>query len=323
MTEPLTVLNVPLHILENIVSATGTANSGTTISSNRWVGCIATFKAPLLPFRLQCLQYNYHLECYFYSFDVWSDWYKLLWVGSSSGTAVPNGEPVVLQYSTSSSGPWTTAATVNTVVGLALLAGRLLLLLRGILTFSRLILLRLLLVIMFGRLLRSSQQTMYYLTVTSAYGTTSGSSYYTSGSTEPFSVNTPMFGGTGVQYTLTSWSGSGSGAYSGSSSSSSVTMNNPITETATWQTQYQVTFSSSGLGGDATGSLVSFGVSGGHIPVLLVRLVRLAGSSGLIAVQRLPMSLPIRLRAAPVATSMCLTVLLAWVLASLFLVLTR
>ena len=33
---------------------------------------------------------------------------------SSSGTAVPNGVPVVLQYSTSASGPWTDVATANT-----------------------------------------------------------------------------------------------------------------------------------------------------------------------------------------------------------------
>jgi flagellin-like protein len=35
----------------------------------------------------------------------------------TSGTAVPNGAPVVLQYSASTSGPWTTATTVNTAGG--------------------------------------------------------------------------------------------------------------------------------------------------------------------------------------------------------------
>ena len=88
----------------------------------------------------------------------------------------------------------------------------------------------------------------YELTVTSAYGSTSGQGWYNAGVSVPFSVNTPVSGGTGVQYALTSWSGSGTGAYSGSSSSSSVTMNNPITEMANWQTQYQVTFAVSGGG---------------------------------------------------------------------------
>jgi len=88
----------------------------------------------------------------------------------------------------------------------------------------------------------------YELTVTSAYGSTSGQGWYNAGVSVPFSVNTPVSGGTGVQYVLTSWSGSGTGAYSGSSSSSSVTMNNPITETANWQTQYQVTFAVNGGG---------------------------------------------------------------------------
>ena len=37
--------SISVAYLENFVSATGTANSGTTVSSSRWVGCIATFKA--------------------------------------------------------------------------------------------------------------------------------------------------------------------------------------------------------------------------------------------------------------------------------------
>ena len=35
-------------------------------------------------------------------------------------------------------------------------------------------------------------ETQYLLLVSSAYGTTSGSGYYAAGSTEPFSVNTPV-----------------------------------------------------------------------------------------------------------------------------------
>ena len=113
LTATLTVLQCQSHILQEIVSATGTANSGTTISSNQWVGCIATFKA---------------------AYNVLSTTTALSTISttpltpgqtgvsfsgsvSSSGTAVPSGEPVVLQYSTSSSGPWTTAASVTTGTG--------------------------------------------------------------------------------------------------------------------------------------------------------------------------------------------------------------
>ena len=107
----------------------------------------------------------------------------------------------------------------------------------------------------------------YELTVTSAYGSTSGQGWYNAGVSAPFSVNTPVSGGTGVQYALTSWSGSGTGAYSGSSSSSSVTMNNPITETANWQTQYQVTFAVIGGGSTIpTGSNVW--ENAGSLPIL-------------------------------------------------------
>ena len=39
-----TGVSTSVAYLENIVSTTGTASSGTTISSNSYVGCIATFK---------------------------------------------------------------------------------------------------------------------------------------------------------------------------------------------------------------------------------------------------------------------------------------
>jgi hypothetical protein len=96
----------------------------------------------------------------------------------------------------------------------------------------------------------------YYLTVSSSYGSPTGQGWYNAGSPASFGVTTPASGGTGTQYVFTSWSGSGSGSYSGTSSSSSVTMNNPITETANWQTQYQVTFGQSGLDSSASGTVV-------------------------------------------------------------------
>jgi hypothetical protein len=88
----------------------------------------------------------------------------------------------------------------------------------------------------------------YYLTVSSAYGSPTGQGWYNAGSSANFGVTTPASGGTGIQYIFTSWSGFGSGSYSGTSSSYSVTMNNPITETANWQTQYYLTVNNGGHG---------------------------------------------------------------------------
>jgi len=78
-----------------------------------------------------------------------------------------------------------------------------------------------------------------------------GCAWYNAGDSATFSVSTPATGTTGTQYLLTSWAGSGNGAYSGSNSSSIVTMDNPITETANWQTQYLVTFTQTGINSDA------------------------------------------------------------------------
>jgi hypothetical protein len=87
-------------------------------------------------------------------------------------------------------------------------------------------------------------KTQYYLTVSSVYGSASGQGWYDAGSTANFGVTTPISGGTGTQYVFTAWSSSDTGGYTGSSASQSVTMNNPITETASWKTQYFLTVSS-------------------------------------------------------------------------------
>jgi hypothetical protein len=102
-------------------------------------------------------------------------------------------------------------------------------------------------------------QTQYYLTVNNGgQGTASGQGWYNAGASATFSISpTTVSGGTGIQYVFTGWTGSGAGSYTGSSSSYSVTMNNPITETANWQTQYQVTFAQSGLDSSATGTVVT------------------------------------------------------------------
>jgi len=112
--------------------------------------------------------------------------------------------------------------------------------------------------------------TQYYLTVNSAYGTPAGQGWYNSGASASFNVPSPV-GSAGVQYVFSSWLGSGSGSYNGSSASSSVTMNVPITETASWITQYYLTVNSaygvpSGSGWYNSGSSAYAALSSGTIP---------------------------------------------------------
>jgi parallel beta-helix repeat protein len=100
-------------------------------------------------------------------------------------------------------------------------------------------------------------KTQYYLTVTSTYGSPTEAGWYDNGSSASFGVTTPVLGGAGTQYVFTGWSSSDSGGYTGPSASHSVTMNNPITETASWKTQYEVTFAQSGLDNTAIGTVVT------------------------------------------------------------------
>jgi hypothetical protein len=86
-----------------------------------------------------------------------------------------------------------------------------------------------------------------YLTVTSAYGTASGSGWYSAGSTAYAGLSTgTVSGGAGTQYVFTSWDTDASGT--NYVQSNAITMNSPMTATANWQTQYQLTFAVSGSG---------------------------------------------------------------------------
>ncbi|MGA1974843.1 MAG: hypothetical protein ABSG92_04340 [Conexivisphaerales archaeon] len=109
-------------------------------------------------------------------------------------------------------------------------------------------------------------QTQYYLTVNSSHGSPQGAGWYSSGASASFSVTTPESSGTGIRYLFSSWNGDGSGSYSGSSASSSAAMNAAITETASWNTQYYLTVTSSygsptGQGWYDAGSPAPFNVS--------------------------------------------------------------
>jgi hypothetical protein len=95
-------------------------------------------------------------------------------------------------------------------------------------------------------------QTQYYLTVTGVYSSTTGSGWYNAGATANFNVSSPVSLGVGSRLNFNSWTGAGSGSYSGSTQYASCTMNAPITETASWDTQYYLTVTSAY--GTTTGS---------------------------------------------------------------------
>jgi hypothetical protein len=88
----------------------------------------------------------------------------------------------------------------------------------------------------------ATYKTQYYLTVASSYGNSTGQGYYDAGSTATFTVTSPVTGGAGTRYLFTGWSSNDTGGYSGMDKSHSVTMGGPISETASWKTQRQVTF---------------------------------------------------------------------------------
>ncbi|HKZ49114.1 MAG TPA: hypothetical protein VJ397_10080, partial [Thermoplasmata archaeon] len=83
---------------------------------------------------------------------------------------------------------------------------------------------------------------LFLLAVTSLYGTPSGGGWYSEGATAAFSVNSPVAGPPGVRYAFFLWAGTGNGtAYSGTQNPGSVVMDGPITETALWNTEFQLT----------------------------------------------------------------------------------
>jgi hypothetical protein len=88
----------------------------------------------------------------------------------------------------------------------------------------------------------ATYKTQYYLTVASSYGNPAGQGWYDAGSTATFTVTSPVSGGAGTQGLFTGWFSNDTGGYAGMDTSHSVTMGSPITETASWKTQWQVTF---------------------------------------------------------------------------------
>jgi hypothetical protein len=91
--------------------------------------------------------------------------------------------------------------------------------------------------------------TNYYLTLNSGHGVTTGQGWYTPGENVTFSV-TVLPG-----FTFVGWAGTGVGSYTGSSNSVTVTMNNPITEAATWY-MWPTSSTAAPINGNSEGNLL-------------------------------------------------------------------
>ncbi len=91
--------------------------------------------------------------------------------------------------------------------------------------------------------------TQYLLTVATSKGSTSGSGWYNSGTSATAAVSqSTVTLGTDTRYIFDGWSGDASGTQE----SISVTMDEPKTVTANWETQYRVTVTANPANGGAT-----------------------------------------------------------------------
>ena len=78
-------------------------------------------------------------------------------------------------------------------------------------------------------------KTQYFLTVNSEIGNPVGQGWYDAGTTAVFNVDQLATDASGAQYSFAGWTGKGTSSYTGQETTQTVTMNNPITETATWE----------------------------------------------------------------------------------------
>ena len=89
-------------------------------------------------------------------------------------------------------------------------------------------------------------QEQYYLTVNSQYGNPTGQGWYNTGSTANIDITNTAQNSENTQYSFSQWTGTGSAGYTGTNLAQSITMNSPVTETASWNTQYKVTYLAAG-----------------------------------------------------------------------------
>ncbi len=102
----------------------------------------------------------------------------------------------------------------------------------------------------------ASYAHQYLVTLATNGGTTTpavGTHWYSVGSQVTLDATAPT-AGTTIRYEWNGWAGSGTGSYTGTNrpATNAVTVNGPITETASWTTQYLVSFVSSPSAGGTT-----------------------------------------------------------------------
>lgn len=90
--------------------------------------------------------------------------------------------------------------------------------------------------------------TSFELQVISEHGTPLGAGYVPMGGSKPFSVTPDSIMGDGVVYLFARWLGTGEGSYSGEDNPSSVTPEEPVTETAEWDTFFNLTVTATECG---------------------------------------------------------------------------
>ena len=98
-------------------------------------------------------------------------------------------------------------------------------------------------------------QEQYHLTVISLEGSTTGTGWYNTGATAIVSVpSNTITSDNDIRQIFMGWVGDATGT---ETTSSPITMNSPKTASATWKTQYQVTFIQNGIASDASGTIVT------------------------------------------------------------------
>ncbi|HME19271.1 MAG TPA: hypothetical protein VKF15_06035 [Nitrososphaerales archaeon] len=116
-------------------------------------------------------------------------------------------------------------------------------------------------------LVTGTYQTQYYLTLASAFDTPTGQGWYNAGTPATFRItSTTVSGPTGERFVFSGWTSSDPHGYTGGAANNTATMDNPISENATWTTQYYLTVSSphgttSGGGWYDAGSRANFSVA--------------------------------------------------------------
>ena len=94
----------------------------------------------------------------------------------------------------------------------------------------------------------------YLVTMSTSGGTTTpafGAHWYDAGSPVTLDATAPT-AGTGMRYVWNDWTGTGTGSYTGTTKVAGITVSGPITETANWTRQYQVSFAVTPAGGGST-----------------------------------------------------------------------